>query len=585
MKITSSPDPPKAAGPFLTMLRERKIIQATAGFVGGGVVLVEFAHHILVNHYHLPHQLVDITLISLITAWISIITWRWFLPDKKTARIRKVRWELILVPVFLVVGISLDALQIRHMIRGKPEALQESSWENSIAVLPFENIGGGDEQEYFCDGLTEELINALSNIEELKVVARTSVFAYKGKMDDIRKIGRELNVENVLEGTVRKSGNQIRITAQLIDVADGFNLWSNRFDRELNNVFEIQDEIALAVVDHLRINFLEDVKPRMIKRKTENSEAYDLFLQARFAMNQKTEEGLREAIQLYEQALEIDPGFALAYVGISDAYWDLSIFSSVPASQVYAEAKASAMKAMKIDDSLAEAHAALADIKIYERDWAGAGMEFERALDLNPGLAYVRNFYGYHLMCMGRFDRAIYELKRAIELDPQGMSNVRSLGRIFYCAGRYDEAKDILEEALDINPNIPFTHFILGLVYLKMEMYPEALTVLEKEKVLSAERSPIVDCVMGIVLQEMSELEKARSVFENLNSLTRESSISPYWLAALAFSLGEKERGYGLLERAYTDRDVWLREINVDPLFAAVRKDPQFQGLIERLGL
>ncbi len=584
MKLHKKPSAPPKQGrsPFVRKLRERKIFETTAGFVGGGVVLVEFAHHILVNHYHLSPQLVDITLISLIFSWLSIITWHWFRGGKKP---RKMKWEFILVPIFLAVGIILNTVQIRNAIKGKPEALKQVSWENSIAVLPFENIGGGGEPQYFSDGLTEELINALSNIEELKVVARTTAFFYKGKQEDIRKIGRELNVKNVLEGTVRKSGNQLRITVQLIDVEDGFHIWSNRFDRRLDDVFTIQDEIALAVADHLRIKLLGDEKPRVIKHETKNSEAYNLYLLARFSMNKKTEEGLREAIRLFEQAIEVDPDYALAYTGLADAYWNLSIFTAIPASKVHADAKKNVLKALAIDNTLAEAHASLANVKIYERDWEGAEKAILQAIELNPGFAAAHNLYGYHLMCRGRFEEAISTLKRAIELDPYGMSNTRNLGRVFYCAGRYEEAIAVLKGVLDINPNLAYTHLSLGLVYMQMKRYPEALEEMEKEKVLSAERSPIADSVSGVVYARMGKLEEAREVWENLNSLTKESYVSPFWLAALAFAAGEKDQGFELLDEAFAHGDIWLREIKVDPLFEDVRKDARFQSLLERLGL
>jgi len=525
---------------------------------------------------------VDITLLSLICAWLSVITWRWFRAGKKP---RKVRWELILVPIFLAVGIFLNVVQIRNTIKENPEAPGQVSWENSIAVLPFENIGGDEDQQYFCDGLTEELINALSNIEALKVVARTTVFFYKGKQEDVRIIGRELNVDNVLEGTVRKSGNQLRITVQLIDVEDGFHIWSNRFDREFDDVFTIQDEIALAVADHLRINLLGGEKPRITKRETKNSEAYNLYLQARFAMNKKTEGGLREAIRIFEQAIEVDPDYALAFIGMADAFWNLSIYGSVPASEVYLSAKNNTMKALAIDNTLAEAYASLANIKAYERDWEGTEKAFLKAIELNPGFAAAHNLFGYHLMCMGRFEEAISELKRAIALDPYNMNYTRNLGRVFYCESRYDEAIAIFKGALEINPNLAYTHLSLGLVYMQMENYPESLKEIEKEKALSAERNPIADAVSGVVYARMRELEKAKEAWVNLSILRKESYVSSYWLAALAFAAGNKDQGFALLDEAFSGRDIWLREIKADPLFEDVRKDARFQDLLGRLGL
>jgi TolB-like protein/Tfp pilus assembly protein PilF len=580
-----SSTPKKGEGPFMTKLRTRGILRTVAGFLGSAVLLIEFGHHILVNHYHFPKQTVDIIIISLSTGLLSVVTWQWFMGREK---VRRIRFELFLVPAFILIGLYLNFNQVRQFGKEKLKEFTEyktQEWDNSIAVLPFENMSGDPEQEYFCDGLTEDLITDLSNIEDLKVVARTSVFAFKGKQDDIRKIGQELNVKNVLEGSVRKFNDQLRITAQLIDVDTGFHRWSGRIDKNMEDVFAIQDEITLAIVDALSLKILGQEKSEVTEHETVNSEAYDYFLRGRFHSNKRTEDSMRLGIEFFEKAIEADPNFALAYAEMAELYILLPAFSTVSALEGKDKAKEYVDKALKLDNTLAEAHKVVGDIKISEYDWEGAEKDYKRAIELNPGYAPAHNMYGYSLISLGRFEEATKQMKKAIELDPYNLNYTRNLGRIFYFEGSYDNAVSVLQATIEINPIFSFIHLSLALVYIQESEYKKALAAVKKEEGAQGQWNPILDCISGIIHSRMGKKDKAQQILDNLGDRAKEVYISPYYMAALRVALGDKDKGFELLNKAYREEDFWVRELMVDPLFEDVRSDPRYDAMLKKLGL
>ncbi len=577
--------PKEGEGAFMTKLRTRGILRTLVAFVGGAVVAVEFAFHILVHHYRFPSQTVDIIIITFVTAFLCRVTWKWFADEKKP---RKIRFAMILIFMFIIIGGILNKNQVRQIGREKLGDFTEyetQEWDNSIAVLPFENMSGNPEQEYFCDGLTEDLITDLSNIEDLKVVARTSVFAFKGKQDDIRKIGQELNVKNVLEGSVRKSNDQLRITAQLIDVDTGFHRWSGRFDKDMEDVFTIQDEITLAIVDALSLKLLGQERLEATEHETENSEAYDYFLRGRFHSNNRTEGGMKLGIEFFEKAVEADPNFALAYAEMAELYILLPAFSTVLETEAKAKAKEYVQKALKLDNTLAEAHKVVGDIKINEYDWEGAAKDYKRAVELNPGYAPAHNMYGYSLMSMGRFEEAIEQMKKAIELDPYNLNYTRNLGRIFYFEGSYDDAVSVLQGTIDINPVFSFVHLSLALVYIQESEYEEAFAAVKKEGSAQGKSIPVMDCISGIIHARMDEADKARQILNDLEDRSKEMNISPYYMAALSVALGDADKGFEFLDKAYRDEDFWIRELMVDPLFEDVRSDPRHDAMLKKLRL
>nr|MBC8450733.1 protein kinase [bacterium] len=352
----------------------------------------------------------------------------------------------------------------------------------SVAVLAFANLSADPAQEYFCDGMAEEIINALAQLEGLHVVARTSSFAFKGKNEDVREMGRQLGVKTLLEGSVRRAGNRLRVMTQLINVADGCHVWSERFDREMEDVFAIQDEISLAVVEALKMRLLGEEKSKVVKRHTESVKAYRAYLKGRYHWFIRSSGDIEKAIEYLKEAVAIDPEYALAYAGLADCYGVLPMYRPVAPEEVYPKAKAAAMKALELDDSLAEAHSALGCIKDnYEWDWNGAEREIERAIALNPGYATAYQWKAESLITRGRFDEAVEVMNKARELDPLSLFMNARVGLAFCYARRYDEAKDILETTLEVDPGFAQARYFLSMVYSMEGRYEEAIEMIPEE--------------------------------------------------------------------------------------------------------
>src|SRR5215813_10725255 len=355
----------------------------------------------------------------------------------------------------------------------RDERLVEPSHSSSpsIAVLPFVNMSSDADNEYFCDGLAEELLNALSKIDGLKVAARTSAFSFKGKNAEAREIGKTLNVNTVLEGSVRKSGNRIRITVQLVNAADGYQLWSERYDREMQDIFDVQDEITLAVVNALRLKLFGEEKAAVLKRYTDNAEAYQLYLKGRFFSYKYTADAIEKAIEFYEQAIAIDPEYALAYVGLADAYFFLGIPDSpagiLSPQESLPKAGAAAERAIELDESLGEAWAALAHVREKSYDVTGAEEAYRRCFALSPNDSYGHVYYGIFLSGLGRHEKALAEVRRGQELDPLSLGINAIQGYPLYFARRYDEAIAILERVLEMDESFPWTYQMFGLSYVQ----------------------------------------------------------------------------------------------------------------------
>jgi serine/threonine protein kinase/Tfp pilus assembly protein PilF len=458
----------------------------------------------------------------------------------------------------------------------------------SIAVLPFVNMSADPEQEYFCDGLAEDLINALTQLQDLRVIARTSAFSFKGKNVKVQKIGKELNVATVLEGSVRKSGTRLRVTAQLVDTAGGHHLWSEQYNREMDDVFAIQDEITHAIVDELKPRFLVGEKKRLVKRQTVDMETYDLYLKGRYFCNKRTEEGMKKAIGYFEQATKKTPEYALAYVGLADVYMHLSVYSLWPPRKGYPEARVAALRALEIDDSLGEAHASLAMIiGFYDWDWEECEKELKRAIELNPSYADAHMWYSSHLMCMGLFDKAVMQAERAVALDPLSLVLNRSLGGIYLAGGHLDQAVEVLQKTIEMEPKYPRAHHFLGLAYLRKSMHEEAIAEFRKEKEVSAGRDPIAETGTGIVYALLGRRDEAHEMLDNLMERSKESYVPSSFIARLKLVLGETDEGFELLEQAYEERDHWLPLLKVDSQlgFLDLRSDPRYIALLKKINL
>jgi serine/threonine-protein kinase len=455
----------------------------------------------------------------------------------------------------------------------------------AIAVLPFINSSADPENEYFSDGMTDELITALTKVEGLYVASRTSVFALKNVREDVRTLGARLNVTAVLEGTVRKSGTRLRITVQLTSVTDGRTLWSERYDREMADVFTIQDEIAGTIVRTLRSTLLGDLGDPTPVRYTENVRAYSLYLKGRFWWNRRTQADIAEGVRYFEQAIAEDPGYALAYSGLADSYaLDLD-YRGVPVAEGMERARAEARKAIELDETLAEAHTSLGWVTfIYDWDWAGAEREFRRAIELNPRYSTARQWYAWFLAAMGQFDEALAEGRSAIDLDPASVSVRRSLGWLQYYARQPEPALDNLRRALAMDPTAEETHRLLGLVYLQQGRNDEAAAAF-KEALANTANGAMALAGLGHVAARRGRPEETRAILNELLERGRTGYVSPVPLTGLYATLGEVDAAFHWLEQAYRERRGWLAYLKIEPLLNSLRSDNRFARLMERMRL
>jgi TolB-like protein/tetratricopeptide (TPR) repeat protein len=447
-------------------------------------------------------------------------------------------------------------------------------------------MSGDPDQEYFCDGITEELINSLTRINKLRVIARTSSFMFKGKHEDIREIGRRLNVDSILEGSVRKSGNRFRISAQLVDVSNGSRLWSDRFDREMEDIFKIQDEISLAIVDKLKVKLLGKERRGLVKRSTENPEAYRLYLRGRFFWNRRTKEGLNRSLEFFRKSIEIDPRFALAYAGSATSYTLLAIYDYLPPSIAYQKAKENAFKALDIDNTISEAHTTMARIKdFYEWDWRGAKAEFEQAITLNPSDADSIHKYSHLLTEMGHHDESIKTMNRALELEPLAIEINACLGMNLYLARRYDEAIEQLNKAIELDPHYFDSYGWLGMALVQSEQYQEAFDVLKRAEGFPEIRYRMMGAqayAHGIA----SNRGRAQEMLEQLLAISEKESVEPYFIAWGYIGVGEPDRAMDYLEKAFNIKSCFMRMIvKVDPWFDILQTEPRFTALLEEMGL
>jgi serine/threonine protein kinase/tetratricopeptide (TPR) repeat protein len=456
----------------------------------------------------------------------------------------------------------------------------------SIAVLPFVDMSPEGDQEYFCDGMAEELIHLLTRVPGLRVASRTSAFQWKGKPQDLAEIRERLAVQTALEGGVRKSGNRLRITAQLVDLAGGFQLWSGRYDREITDVFAIQDEIAGTIVDTLKIELVGKLGPLPARTTAPDFEIYNLYLQGRFHWNKRTAEGLAKSVSYFEQTIERDPGYARGYAGLADAYLLLGVYGFARPAEVMPKARQAAMRALAIDDRAAEVYTSLGFLEaVYDWFWGNAERDFKRAIELDPHYPTAHHWYAINFLTpLGRFEEAAQELKIARELDPLSLAINASLGLLSYYARRYDEAAVAYLRTLEIDPRFAMAHLFLGQTLAALGRGDEA--VAEITTALSLAPATVeMEAALGQAYAVAGRPEEARQVLAGLARRGEETYVSPALVASVHAALGEGEAALTWLERACEERAADLAWIGVRPVFDGLRDEPRFAALIERLGL
>jgi serine/threonine protein kinase/Tfp pilus assembly protein PilF len=454
----------------------------------------------------------------------------------------------------------------------------------TIAVLPFVNSSPDPDNEYLSDGITDELINALAKVRGLRVASRTSVFALKGKAQDVRAIGALLEAHEVLEGSVRRSGDNLRINVQLTSTEDGHLLWSERYDRKLHDVFAIQDEIARTIVTQLRSTSFADLETSSIDRHTGNVQAYGLYLRGRYAWNKRTSAGVYEGIKYFEEAIALDPTYALAYTGLADSYSLHLDYRNVPVHEGHQKAKFYARKAIALDDTLAEAHASLAwSLFVYDWAWDEAAREFRRAIELDPQYAPAHQWYAFMLASQGKFDEALLEAHTAQENDPSSVSVRRSLGYAYMYARKYEQARYHLDRAIAMNPEAEESYRIQGIILTFLKDYPAAERVLREALTLAPPSGNTTKATLGYSLAMAGDRSFAEQVRDELVEKVKSDYVSPVDLAVLNIALGDKEQAFRWMDQAIDERRGWAAYLRVHPVVDSLRDDPRFEVLVRRM--
>ena len=480
---------------------------------------------------------------------------------------------------------SVDEFTAALRAEAQEQPRRSARATRSIAVLPFVNASPDPDNEYLSDGITDELIDALAKVDGLRVASRTSVFALKGKPQDVRAIGALLDAGTVLEGTVRRSGQQVRITAQLTSTDDGRLVWSQRYDRTVDDVFAIQDEIARTIVNTLRATSFADLSPPPVRQHSTSAKAYRLYLKGRYEWNRRTQDGVIAGIEYFEAAIAEDPNYALAYTGLADCYALEVDYRSVPVGEGLKAAKMYARKAIELDDTLAEAHASLAwTLFIYDWDWTAAERSFRRAIELDPQYATAHQWYAFLLASRGALADALVEAHTAVELDAGSISARRSLAWIYYYARRFDQARHHLERAIEMNPNAEETFRVLGLSLAVSGDSEEATRVLS-EAVTMPGAGTYTEATLGYAHARAGRRADAERILANLEAHAATAYVSPVAFATLQLGLGDVERALDWAERALQDRRGWLAYLRVNPLMDPMRSHPRFAELVRRMGL
>jgi TolB-like protein len=477
--------------------------------------------------------------------------------------------------------------ELSKIEEAKPEATRISEWENSIAVLPFKNMSADLENEYFSDGITEDLIAQISKIRDLKVISRTSTMRYKGADKALRVIGEELGVTTILEGSVRRSGNRVRVVAQLIDAESDEHLWAETYDRELTDVFAIQSEVALQVAAALQTALSAADRARVRKEPTKNMEAYDLYILGRHKASMRSDDGLRWAVEYFERALEKDPEYAAACAGLADAYVLSGLgYRTIPPRDAMVKAKEFALKALMLDDTLPEAHAALGYVHLHEWDWPCAHAEFDRAITLNPSYTQAHQWRSHYLIYVRDFHTALAEAECARELDPLSVAITNEVGWAYFFMGQPERARPHHERAREMDPNFAIAHYNIAQCYAAEERYSEAIPTYQRAAELLGGRPPFIIALLAGAYARSSRTDDARAILHELLTTVHQAHGVELWIAYVYEALGEPGRALEWLERAFEAHAPFLVVIGTEwAPFESVRDDARFLALLDRMGL
>ncbi|MFQ5777047.1 MAG: protein kinase [Terriglobia bacterium] len=496
----------------------------------------------------------------------------------------------VTVPLWVVIGaLALAVLLVLILVMnvgGWRERLLGGSISprpiESVAILPLDNLMNDSEQDYFVDGMTEAVITELSRIGALKVISRTSVMRYKGTDKSLPEIAADLGVDAIVEGSVLRSGDRVRITAQLIRAATDEHLWANKFDRNLGDILALQSDVAQAIAREIKIAVTPEEENRLARTRPVNPEAHEAYLKGRYFWNKKTEEALKTSLEYFERAIEKDSNYAAAYAGLADSYLHLAHFSGFPPQEAMAKAEAATLKALEIDLKLAEAHASLGHLRMHKWDWSGSEKEFKRAVELNPNYATVHYWYAALLSQIGRHPEAVAEINRALELDPLSLMINTTAGVGRYRARQYDLAIEQFQRTLAMDPNFVPARQDLGLVYVQKGFYDEAIAELREARELPGAGARGA-AFLAYAYAVGGKTRQAFEILDELKEVSRQGRPPSYEIAAVHAALGQKDQAFAWLENAYVERDSWLVFLKVEPMFDPLRGDARFQDLLRRM--
>jgi len=579
-------------GSFFAELKRRNVYKVAVAYAVVGWLLIQVATQVF-PFFEIPNWGVRLAVLLIVVGFpiALVIAWAFELTPggiKRTEEADRVYPSGSRGRAWIYVVISAGLLSGGLFFLGRYTAPNENKIGNvpakSIAVLPFENLSRDPDNAYFAEGIQDEILTRLAKVADLKVISHTSTQRYKSSPNDLPQIAKELGVANILEGSVQKSQDQVRVNVQLINAATDAHLWADSFDRKLIDIFAVESEIAAKVADILKAKLTGAEQHAISMQPTRNTEAYQLYLKGRYFWNKRTGPDLQKAIDYFKQAIEKDPSYALAYVGLGDSYILLSGFGAAPPQNSFPLAEAAAKKALEIDDNLAEAHTTLGFILcVHHLNFADSIREFERAIALNPNYATAHHWFGDGpLLAVGQFDRAIAEGKRAVELDPLSVIITADLGADFLVARRYDEAIDQFHKAIDLDPRFYYAHWNLAQALEMRGDLRGALT--EYKKAVELDDDPFVLALLGQAYAKVGQRDEALKILAQLPQIAAHRYVPSYSFALLHVALGEKGKAIEWLERSYHDgAGLDIIFLKVDPMLDPLQKEPRFQALVAKV--
>ena len=582
-------------GNFFAELKRRNVYKVAVAYAVVAWLLIQAAS-ILFPTFEAPPWVMKIFIIVIIFGFPVALIFSWafeitpegikleseIAPNKSIAR----RTGRKIVAVTIALAVVAAGLFVYQLVRSKSDSSGSPTAatiaNKSIAVLPFDNLSRDPDNAYFCEGVQDEILTRLAKVADLKVISRTSTQHFKSTPDNLPQIAKQLGVAHILEGSVQKSSDQVRVNVQLINALTDAHLWADTYDRKLTDIFAVESEIAKTIAETLQAKITGSEKSSIAKAPTEDPEAYEFYLKGRFFWNKRTGTDLRKAIEYFNQAVAKDPNYALAYVGLSDSYLLLPTYGSTSSQEALPPARAAAKKALALDDSLAEAHASLGLLATIELDLERALSELERAVQLKPNYATAHHWLALADMTLARFDPAIREGKRAIELDPLSVIINADCSWLYLCARRYDEGEAQARKTLEIDPHFFLAHYYLGLALQLKGRLSEAIPEFQKSSDLNGD--PYSLGILGQAYARNGQNEEARKILARLHEQRNAQRVAPYAMALVYLGLGDKERAIDELDRGYRDGETnYLFVIKVDPLLDDLRGDPRFEALVQKI--